>query len=142
MTVKERHLIGSQVMHFAGGGTGAVAYVPPDYPEDLGRTFDAARTAELFRRAADMVEAGDGVEAMQAGGEAWARLALFHRTAGLFSSTPADQPVCPQCGEPGVELEPTPMGRTFQCLNCERGDSPDGTVALGPVLFNLEGEEL
>ena len=49
---------------------------------------------------------------------------------------------CPRCGRPCAELlDPFGYHRkppVFACSNCEDGDSPDGSVALGPLTFTLD----
>lgn len=71
--------IGIQHQSFAGGGQGAVAYVSPDLVDVTSKCFDAGATIAKLRAAIEAIEAGHGADATRAAGEAFARLALYHR---------------------------------------------------------------
>lgn len=51
---------------------------------------------------------------------------------------------CPRCGSPcGEHLDPFGYHRKpplFACDNCEQGDSPDGSRAMGPLVFDPTAE--
>lgn len=68
-------------MTFMSDGQGAVAYVSPDQtPKDLCKSFDANATLDALYDAIGAIQRGDGVEAAGAAGEAFARLAFYHRS--------------------------------------------------------------
>ena len=70
----------SSMMQNFDGGIGATAYVSGDqHPEEFRHSFDVERFCTLLEAAVSAVEGGDGIEAMKNCGEAWFRLASYHR---------------------------------------------------------------
>lgn len=66
---------------YAGGGQGAVAYLSPDQePEQYQKRLDAGATIDALQRAISALEGGDSTEAVKASGEAWFRIAAFHKS--------------------------------------------------------------
>jgi len=72
--------VSNMMTTYAGDGIGAVAYVSPDqHPEKFRHSFDSVRFISLCKAAIKAIEGGDGIEAMKNCGEAWFRLASYHR---------------------------------------------------------------